>query len=46
MSDPTLNTFENSMKSLDEMIKKLEIKLGKNHSISPFDELRKKYNKD
>jgi hypothetical protein len=46
MSVSTLNTFENSMKSIDDMIKKLEIKLGKNHSISPFDALRKKYNKD
>ena len=39
----SLDKFEPSMTALDEMIKKLELNLGKNHSVSPFDELRVKY---
>lgn len=39
----SLDKFEPSMTALDEMIKKLELNLGKKHSISPFDELRAKY---
>ena len=35
--------FEPSMAALDAMIKKLELNLGKNHSVSPFDNIRKKY---
>ena len=35
--------FEPSMAALDAMIKKLELNLGKNHSVSPFDDIRKKY---
>ena len=31
------------MTALDEMIKKLELNLGKKQSVSPFDDLRKKY---
>lgn len=39
----SLEKFEPSMAALDEMIKKLELNLGKQHSVSPFDELRAKY---
>jgi len=39
----SLDKFEPSMTALDEMIKKLELNLGKKHSVSPFDDLRKKY---
>ena len=35
--------FEPTMAALDAMIKKLELNLGKNHSVSPFDDIRKKY---
>merc|ERR1712147_14834 len=35
--------FEPALNSLDEMIRKLELNLGKKHSVSPFDALRKKF---
>ena len=35
--------FEPSMAALDAMIKKLEANLGKKASISPFDDIRRKY---
>jgi hypothetical protein len=39
----SLEKFEPSMAALDEMIKKLELNLGKQQSVSPFDELRAKF---
>ena len=39
----TAEQFEPSMAALDAMIKKLETSLGKKHSVSPFDEIRRKY---
>jgi methionine--tRNA ligase beta chain len=38
-----VDQFEPSMAALDAMIKKLETNLGKKHSVSPFDDIRKKY---
>ena len=43
MSNPILDSFEDTMKSLDKMIFDLETNLGKNHSKSPFDDLRVKF---
>ena len=38
-----IDQFEPAMRQLDEMIYRLETNLGKAHSESDFDALRKKY---
>ena len=43
MTSEVLAKFQTSMDSLDKMIHQLETNLGQKHSVSPFDNLRKKY---
>lgn len=46
MTSEIIAKFDPCMKELDAMIKRLETNLGKKHTISPFDLLRKKYQDD
>ena len=43
MSNPVLEQFDGTMTALDKMIFDLETKLGKNHSKSPFEDIKAKF---